>query len=361
MSIRKSKAIAKNMMTNTAFVCWATTLVFFIDAKQIIPKFEDFESAKNDLFNLIESSRMGNDLPMIAGTVRLVFHDCIGKGHCDGCLDHSNPGNAGLKIISDKLDLLYDSSYKGKLSRADFYALSAVVALNRSTASAPDKFLGLNNFKVGREDCRTSPVEIQDVDPPKGTDGTTKTFDFFKNQFGFKLKESVALLGAHTLGRCHLQNSGFVGSWVDETFSTVPPDQFDLAPTSVLDNSYYRMFIDIVPWFQVTINGTNKQWQLPSHQIPNDQLSPSEQTTLLLNSDMANSWVIKPVDKFGTVSCAPTSNTIPCRHSDAHVHARSFARSNSLWVAEFSKAFNRMIEMNSKKLKKAPIAPKRRF
>ena len=327
------------------------------EAMQIIPTFEDYEKAKSDLLHLIQSVKRGRDLPMIAGTVRLAFHDCIGEDKCDGCIDHTHRGNAGLKIVTDRLDALYDASHKGKISRADFYALAAVVALTRSTVDAPVKFLGLKNFKVGRKDCSTSPHQIQSVNPPDGVDGTKETFQFFKANFGFSVREAVALLGAHTLGRCRLENTGFVGAFVDERFSTVPQGQTTLAPTSVLDNAYYRMFIDIVPWIQVTINGTRKQWQIPSHPIPNDQLPESERSPLLLNSDMANSWIIEPSDDNGTVSCTPTSTTITCRHSRAHRHAVQFARDNALWVKEFTKVFSRLIELNNHILIEAPTTP----
>ena len=344
-------------MSRLTEVWYVTFLITCSLAMQIIPTFEDYEKAKVDLLNLIESVKRGKDLPMIAGTVRLAFHDCIGKDNCDGCIDHNHKGNAGLKIVSDRLDGLYDASYKGKISRADFYALAAVVALTRSTADAPVKYLGMKNFKVGRQDCSTSPHQVQSVDPPDGVDGTEKTFRFFKDEFGLSVREAVALLGAHTLGRCRLENTGFVGTFVDENFSTVPQDQTTLAPTSILDNAYYRMFIDIVPWIQVTINGTRKQWQVPSHPVPNDKLPESERTTLLLNSDMANSWVIEPSDDNGAVSCTPTSTTIACRHSHAHRHAVQFARNNALWVKEFTKAFARLTELNNNILIEAPTTP----
>nr|AOZ60365.1 ascorbate peroxidase [Hydra sinensis] len=337
-------------------VIWLTVLIALVDSLQIIPTFHDFQRAKTDLLGLIESVKRGDDLPMIAGTVRLAFHDCIGKGKCDGCIDHSKPGNAGLKRVTDRLDALYDASYKGKISRADFYALASVIALTRSTANLSDKYNGLRKFKVGRKDCSTSPVEsIDSSDIPRGSDGTSKTLQFFKREFGMKTQEAVALLGAHTLGRCSLQNSGFVGSWVDQRFSTAPPGEGNLSPTGILDNAYYRMIIDIVPWTQVNINGTRIQWQEPSNSIPNDKLPESKRSPLLLNSDMAISWIIKPSDALGTVSCRPTSLKTPCRHSNAHTFAKIYAKNNALWVKDFTKAFNKMIEMNENKLRKAPI------
>ena len=340
-------------------IWWTVVLIVLVDSLQIIPTFHDFKRAKTDLLGLIESVKRGNDFPMIAGTVRLAFHDCIGKGKCNGCIDHSKPGNAGLKRVTDRLDALYDASHKGKISRADFYALASVVALTRSTADLSDKYNGLREFKVGRKDCNTSPAEsLSNSNIPRGSDGTSKTLQFFKREFGMKTQEAVALLGAHTLGRCFSQNSGFVGSWVDQRYSTAPPGKRNLSPTSLLDNAYYRMIIDIVPWIQVNINGTRIQWQEPSNPIPNDKLPESKRTPLLLNSDMAISWIIKPTDALGTVSCTPTSKKTPCRHSNAHVYAEIYAKNNAIWVKDFTKAFNKMIEMNENKLRKAPTLHK---
>lgn len=49
-------------------------------------------------------------------------------------------------------------------------------------------------------------------------------------RMGFDDREIVALSGAHALGRCHTDRSGFDGPW---TFS----------PT-VLTNDYYRLLLD---------------------------------------------------------------------------------------------------------------------
>ena len=38
---------------------------------------------------------------------------------------------------------------------------------------------------------------------------------FFATEFGFDDNETVALLGAHTLGRASSDNSGFSGVWIN--------------------------------------------------------------------------------------------------------------------------------------------------
>ena len=38
------------------------------------------------------------DRSRIGGFVRLSFHDCVGD-RCDGCIDHTNSDNAGMRLI----------------------------------------------------------------------------------------------------------------------------------------------------------------------------------------------------------------------------------------------------------------------
>ena len=45
--------------------------------------------------------------------------------------------------------------------------------------------------------------------PPKTAEAIRKVF----NRMGFNDQEIVALSGAHALGRCHADASGYVGPW----------------------------------------------------------------------------------------------------------------------------------------------------
>ena len=87
---------------------------------------------------------------------------------------------------------------------------------------------------------------------------------------GFCDREIVALSGAHALGRCHRDRSGFEGPW---TFS----------PT-MLDNSYFRLLIE-ERW-------TERQWTGPR------QFEDSSKSLMMLPTDIAltqdaafHSWV----------------------------------------------------------------------
>ena len=143
-------------------------------------------SELDDIITKLRPVLRGINLPK---AVRLVFHDCVGRlsilsawvlysdiaGGCDGCLNTDNPDNAGLDVIVDDLEEVYtENGYEAVLSRADFWALAGIQAV--------DKTIELNNdnctevdcqvpdsglvFQWGRVDCDTSPATDVDVELP---------------------------------------------------------------------------------------------------------------------------------------------------------------------------------------------------
>jgi len=40
--------------------------------------------------------------------------------------------------------------------------------------------------------------------------------DFFAKEFGLDERETVALMGAHSIGALHKENSGYNGAWKEE-------------------------------------------------------------------------------------------------------------------------------------------------
>lgn len=49
---------------------------------------------------------------------------------------------------------------------------------------------------------------------PDGAQAQDHIRQVFTKQLGFNAQETVALIGAHNLGRCHSDRSGFDGPWV---------------------------------------------------------------------------------------------------------------------------------------------------
>lgn len=108
--------------------------------------------------------------------------------------------NAGLIIAVRLLEPIKEQF--PILSYADFYQLAGVVAVE--VTGGPDI-----PFHPGRKDKPDSPEEGRLPDATKGSDHLRDIF----GHMGLSDKEIVALSGAHTLGRCHKERSGFEGPW----------------------------------------------------------------------------------------------------------------------------------------------------
>merc|ERR1711988_734879 len=70
--------------------------------------------------------------------------------------------------------------------------------------------------RFGRADAKSSAdsVESQVGRLPDGDKGIDHLREIFHPK-GFSDKDIVALSGAHTVGKCHLERSGFDGPWTE--------------------------------------------------------------------------------------------------------------------------------------------------
>ena len=170
------------------------------------------------------------NVTLAATYLRLGFHDCVPNGEaggCDGCVNlFTNTANNGLltavnslaPIVADLEDDLLG------VSRADLWAFAALVAADVSQ----NNLIFSDTFKVGRENCETVGTCINDEnscatngpdqtsDHPSNDLTTHQLIAFMNAHFGFDARETVALMGVHTLGRALPENSGFEGGsgWV---------------------------------------------------------------------------------------------------------------------------------------------------
>jgi catalase (peroxidase I) len=120
----------------------------------------------------------------------------------EGCVDSNNPDNAGLDEVVAEIDLLW-RPFCSFLSKADFWVLAAKVAVE-VTATAPITI----PFRFGR----TTAATCVDGVLPGAQAGISEIQRVMVDQMGLTMRESVALLGAHTLGRFEARNSGFEGT-----------------------------------------------------------------------------------------------------------------------------------------------------
>jgi len=120
--------------------------------------------------------------------------------HSPGEADHG--ANAGLGVARKLLDPLI-AKFPG-LSYADLYTLAGVVAVEEMGGPKIP-------WSAGRKDG-TPTQGSPDGRLPDASLGQ----DHIRNVFyrmGFNDREIVALLGAHAIGRCHTDRSGYDGPW----------------------------------------------------------------------------------------------------------------------------------------------------
>lgn len=122
--------------------------------------------------------------------------------------------NAGLETTRKFLEPV---AAKFGLSQADVWTLAGVTAI---------EYMGgpTVNWKAGRTDS-PKPTNVPDGRLPSANCGSSKNniahIRAIFGRMGFDDRETVALIGAHAVGRCHTDASGFWGPWTyaEATFS----------------------------------------------------------------------------------------------------------------------------------------------
>lgn len=257
----------------------------------------DFQAVYNDIARILEDSNYddGSWAPVL---VRLAWHasgtyDKDSKtGGSNGATmrfaPESNHGaNAGLGLARDKLEPIYKKYARSGLTYSDLWTLAGVAAIQEiggpKIAWRPGRQDG-----VGPQNC-TPDGRLPDGD--KDQDHVRKIF----YRMGFNDQEIVALLGAHALGRCHTDRSGFEGPW---TFS----------PTT-FSNDYYRLLFD-------------EKWQPRKWSGPPQYEDKNTKSLMMLTTDM-------------------------CIIMDKSFRnwAKKYATDEKVFFDDFSKAFSKLIEL----------------
>ena len=181
--------------------------------------------------------------------MNLVFHDCVSP-KCDGCINLNVKDNKGLaEPITDLEKIFKDNNHHLEMSRADFWALAAIVGVEDGVRVAKiegktveedfDFYIPGFVFTPGRVDCLTSPSTSQVFEFPHAHMNNQQMFDYFDRVFGFTPFQTTSLMAAHNLGKMTKENSGFSApTW------TFNPQTFN--------DNYYHVMVEVsYIWTQI--------------------------------------------------------------------------------------------------------------
>eukprot|EP00529_Nitzschia_sp_RCC80_P029791 CAMPEP_0113454324 /NCGR_PEP_ID=MMETSP0014_2-20120614/7804_1 /TAXON_ID=2857 /ORGANISM="Nitzschia sp." /LENGTH=316 /DNA_ID=CAMNT_0000345725 /DNA_START=220 /DNA_END=1167 /DNA_ORIENTATION=+ /assembly_acc=CAM_ASM_000159 len=254
----------------------------------------DMNQVRGAIMKIVEDDEEKRaDGTSLKGTfIRLAWHCCgtyqasDSSGGSNGARMRFNPeasygNNAGLDKARAVLEPVKQQF--PDLTYADLYTYAGVVAVEESGGPKIP-------YKTGREDYTDgSTSDPNDRLPNADYGGRKKDVTNIRrvfNRMGFSDQEIVALLGAHAMGRCHTDRSGFWGPWTnaETTFS----------------NEYYRLLLEERWSPKMSHNG--KPWTGP------DQFEDSTGQLMMLPTDIMlvaepdfKKWVevyAKDEDKF---------------------------------------------------------------
>ena len=200
--------------------------VFCKDAASTVAA--DLPKVKEAILEIIENDmeKRGDGTSLYGTLIRLAWHAsgtyaaADDSGGSNGARMRFNPeaswgANAGLGVARQALEPV-----KAKfphLSYADLYTYAGVVAVEEAGGPQIPYATGRTDF----DDGATSPPDGRLPDADKGS--RPKTIQHVRDIFyrmGFNDQEIVALLGAHAMGRCHTDRSGY---WCVVSSSTKQP------------------------------------------------------------------------------------------------------------------------------------------
>ncbi|CAM9252813.1 unnamed protein product [Choristocarpus tenellus] len=238
------------------------------------------------------SPRQDNDDPPI-----LIAKGATG-GSNGACMRYSPEkdwgANAGLDIARDFLEPL-KAKYP-EVSYADLWTLAGAVAIEQMGGP-------VINWRPGRSDS-DKPTTVPDGRLPDADKGSIRAtpahIRAIFGRMGFTDEEMVTLSGAHAIGRCHTEASGYWGPWTfaETTFS----------------NEYFRLLLEETWTIKTTHEG--KEWTGP------DQFEDPTGKLMMLPSDMALVW-----DK------------------DFRKVVEVYAKDEDKFMADFSKAFSKLLAL----------------
>ncbi|KDO21639.1 hypothetical protein SPRG_12880 [Saprolegnia parasitica CBS 223.65] len=191
----------------------------------------DVETAKGLLRQVAGPINSNQFLQFAGRMLQLWFHDidtfgAVANGGPNGCVNAQSGANAAVLGVISSINQIH-KQMRGVISKADLYVLGAsVVIMDSIPKGSPVGMDLLGTFTTGRPDKAV--CDLQNVLPnPTGAISTVQ--QAVSQRLGLTKAETVALMGAHTLGGAHTSISGFTGP-------------FDDTP-AVFDNVYYTSYL----------------------------------------------------------------------------------------------------------------------
>ncbi|KAK9474702.1 heme peroxidase [Dipodascopsis tothii] len=263
-------------------------------AEPFVPGYEDYKKVYAAIADKLEADDYddGSYGPVL---IRLAWHasgtydKATNKGGSNGATMRFMPesghgANNGLGVARDLLEPIH--AQFPWISYGDLWTLAGVCAVQELGGPTV-------KWRPGRQDADASAC-TPDGRLPDGAQGQDHVRDIFY-RMGFNDQEIVALVGAHALGRCHTDRSGFEGPW---TFS----------PTYFTNDFYTLLLKDKWHW---------RKWSGPK-QYEDDK----SKSLMMLPADMS---LVKDKEFRKTVE--------------------KYAASNDAFFADFSAAFTKLLEL----------------
>jgi len=209
-----------------------------------------------------------------------------------------DPSNAGLENARAFLEPIKQAH--PWITYADLYTFAGVVAIEEMGGPKIE-------WRPGRSDYADDTRYPGRGRLPDGAQGSDHLRAVFTDALGFNDQEIVALSGAHALGRCHSDRSGFDGPWV------VNPTRFS--------NNYFKMLVNL-DW-------QPRQWDGPFQYH---------------NEELGESLMMLPTDKA------------LCEDPALKPWVERYAKDKELFFDHFAKAFATLLELGVRR-DKHPATP----